>query len=70
MVQRKAKQAEEVEETEKVEEYAATATIVWDKGNIKVDTNLSPIGAIHLMALATQMLVEQTTNKVANEEIQ
>lgn len=40
-------------------ETKAYATITIDEtGALKVDTNLSPIGVIHAMASATQMVIQ------------
>lgn len=46
---------------------ARLAISINDKGEIKIDTNLSALGAIHIMASAQQIIIQQQVEARAEE---
>lgn len=51
------------------EEHAYVKVQINEEGKIKIDTNLSSLGAVHIMASATQVIVQNELEQPIEEDI-
>lgn len=50
------------------EQHAYVTVKIDEEGSIKIDTNLSALGAIHLMSNGTQLIIEKFIEGKAEQE--